>query len=321
MKILVTGGSGFIGSHLVEKLLILGHEVIVLDNLNTSAITNLNRVNEAKNLTIIKNSILNKRILRKLINSVDYVFHLAAAVGVFNIMNSPLQSLITNITGTENVLRFANESGVPVLLTSSSEIYGKNNSDLLSENSDRIIGPPTVMRWTYSEAKAIDEAMATAYWLEHNLPTRVVRLFNTVGPRQRGDYGMVLPRFIKSALSDEPIIVYGNGMQTRCFTHVFDVVEALMKVAFSEKSLGLAINIGNSNEISIKNLAKLIIDSTGSKSVVEFIPYEDIYGSSFEDMARRVPDTTLINKLFGWEPKIDLETTIKDLADEYLNGF
>ncbi len=316
----MTGGSGFIGSHLVEKLLILGHEVIVLDNLNTGVITNLNRVKDAKNLIIIKNSILNKRILRKLINRVDYVFHLAAAVGVFNIINSPLQSLITNITGTENVLRFANESGVPVLLTSSSEIYGKNNSNLLSENSDRIVGPPTIMRWTYSEAKAIDEAIATAYWLEHNLPTRVVRLFNTVGPRQIGDYGMVLPRFMKSALSNEPIIIYGNGMQTRCFTHVCDVVEAIMKVAFSEKSLGLAINIGNSKEISIKNLAKLIIDITESKSSIEFIPYEEIYGSSFEDMTRRVPDTTLINKLFDWEPKIDLETTIKDLANEYLNA-
>lgn len=320
MKILVTGGSGFIGSHLVEKLLILGHEVIVLDNLYTGAITNLSRVKDAKNLTIIKNSILNKRILRKLIKKVDYVFHLAAAVGVFNIMNSPLQSLITNITGTENILRFANENAVPVLLTSSSEIYGKNNSSLLSEKSDRIIGPPTIMRWTYSEAKAIDEAIATAYWLEHSLPTRVVRLFNTVGPRQIGDYGMVLPRFIKSALSNEPIIIYGNGMQTRCFTHVYDVVEAIIKVAFSEKSLGLAINIGNSKEISIKNLAKLIIDTTGSKSSIEFIPYEEIYGSSFEDMTRRVPDTTLINKLFGWEPKIDLKITIKDLADEYLNA-
>jgi UDP-glucose 4-epimerase len=244
------------------------------------------------------------------------VFHLAAAVGVFNIVNNPLVSLLTNIRGTENVLEAAHLTKTPVFLTSSSEVYGKNISDSLKEEDDRILGSPVTLRWSYSEAKAIDESLAYAYFIEKKLETRIVRFFNTVGPRQLGAYGMVVPRFVKSALTNEPITIYGDGNQTRCFAHVYDVIEAVIAIAFAENTIGKVVNIGNDFEISINNLALKIIEQTNSESEIVHIPYEEAYGDGFEDMERRVPSIELINELVGWKPQRDLSTMINDIAAE-----
>jgi UDP-glucose 4-epimerase len=246
----------------------------------------------------------------------DYIFHLAAAVGVFNIVNHPLASLLTNIRGTENVLEAAHSTKTPVFLTSSSEVYGKNFSDSLKESDDRILGSPTTLRWSYSEAKAIDESLAYAYFIEKQLETRIVRFFNTVGPRQLGAYGMVVPRFVKSAISNEPITIYGDGRQTRCFAHVYDVVDAVIALAFSKNTVGKVINIGNDFEISINDLAQKIITETGSKSEIKYLSYDEAYGDGFEDMERRVPNLELINQLVGWKPKRDLSTMIRDISLE-----
>ena len=262
MRILVTGGAGFIGSHLCERLINDGHIVTAVDDFSTGRVTNLNNLVGVENFTLVEGSILDTKILNPLINLSDYVFHLAAAVGVFNIVNNPLASLLTNIRGTENVLEAAHFSMTPVFVTSSSEVYGKNISDSLKEGDDRILGSPVTLRWSYSEAKAIDESLAYAYFVEKHLETRMVRFFNTVGPRQLGAYGMVFPRFVKAALANQPITIYGNGNQTRCFAHVYDVVDAVIAIAFSNNTTGKVINIGNNFEISINNLAKKIIDET-----------------------------------------------------------
>ena len=313
---LVTGGAGFIGSHLSEELISLGHSVTVLDSLSTGQFSNLKKVSKNSNFRFVEDSILNSRVLSELVNEVDYVFHLAAAVGVFNIVNKPLESLLTNIRGTENVLEAAHKASIPVFLTSSSEVYGKNISNSLKESDDRILGSPITLRWSYSEAKAIDESLAYAYFVEKQLETRIVRFFNTVGPRQLGAYGMVVPRFIKSALSNEPLTVYGNGNQTRCFAHVYDVIDAVLAIAFSERTIGKVINIGNNYEISIKNLARKIIDETKSKSEIVYVPYDEAYGENFEDMERRVPNIELINEMVGWVPKRNLSQMIDDIVRE-----
>lgn len=315
MRILVTGGSGFIGSHLCEALLKIGHQVTALDNLSTGQRKNIEQALKNPNFQLIDGSVLDQNLLETHINSSDYIFHLAAAVGVFNIVQRPLDSLLTNIRGTENVLELANKFKVPVLVTSSSEVYGKNTSDSLSETDDRIIGSPTILRWSYSEAKAIDESLAMAYYVEHKLPTRIVRFFNTVGPRQVGNYGMVVPRFINQALTNQPVTIYGDGKQTRCFAHIYDVVEALMKVAFSDRTIGQVVNIGNNKEISILDLAHKIIELTGSNSQIQFMNYEEAYGDNFEDMERRVPNIQLIKELTGWQPTKGLDQIISDVAD------
>lgn len=316
MRILVTGGAGFIGSHLCERLLIEGHQVIVLDLASTGRLSNLNGIINSGRLKVIEGSILDTKILNPLVRDSDYVFHLAAAVGVFNIVDNPLASLLTNIRGTENVLEAAHSSNIPCFLTSSSEIYGKNVSDSLKEGDDRILGSPTTLRWSYSEAKAIDESLAYAYYVEKQLETRIVRFFNTVGPRQLGAYGMVVPRFVKAALANEPITIYGDGNQTRCFAHVYDVIDAVMAVAFASNTIGKVINIGNNVEISINSLAKKIVEETGSTSEIVYVPYEQAYGDGFEDMERRVPNIDLINQLVGWKPKRDLTTIISDISAE-----
>ena len=318
MHILVTGGAGFIGSHLCERLVSDGHEVTAIDNLSTGSASNLQNLANSKSFTIVEGSILNSTILNPLIKDADYVFHLAAAVGVFNIVNNPLASLLTNIRGTENVLEAAYETKVPVFLTSSSEVYGKNISDSLKESDDRILGSPVTLRWSYSEAKAIDESLAYAYFIEKQLETRIVRFFNTVGPRQLGAYGMVVPRFVKAALSNEPITIYGDGNQTRCFAHVYDVVDAVIAIAFSANTIGKIINIGNNFEISINDLAKKIIDETGSMSEIVYVPYVEAYGDGFEDMERRVPNINLIHQLVGWVPTRNLVEIIKDISTEML---
>jgi len=316
MKILVTGGAGFIGSHLCERLIKDGHNVVALDSSSTGRVSNLQEIINSPSFQFIDGSILDTSLLNSIMVEVDYVFHLAAAVGVFNIVQNPLASLLTNIRGTENVLEAAESLKIPVFLTSSSEVYGKNISDSLRESDDRILGSPTTLRWSYSEAKAIDESLAYAYHVEKGLTTRIIRFFNTVGPRQLGAYGMVVPRFVKAALNHEPITIYGDGKQTRCFAHVYDAIDAVMAIAFAKNTIGKVINIGNNYEISIKDLAAKIIDQTDSKSEIIYVPYEEAYGEGFEDMERRVPNLELIKELVGWSPKRNLSTIIGDISAE-----
>ena len=316
MRILVTGGAGFIGSHLCERLVNDGHTVTALDDFSTGQASNLAKLEGVAQFTLVQSSVLDTVVLARLINNSDYVFHLAAAVGVFNIVNNPLASLLTNIRGTENVLEAAFTSNTPVFLTSSSEVYGKNISNSLKEGDDRVLGSPITLRWSYSEAKAIDESLAYAYFIEKQLDTRIVRFFNTVGPRQLGSYGMVVPRFVKSALANEPITIYGDGNQTRCFAHVYDVIDAVVAIAFADITVGRVINIGNNFEISIKDLAQKVISETNSKSEIVYISYKEAYGDGFEDMERRVPNIDLIHDLVGWKPKRDLTTVISDISNE-----
>ena len=311
MKFLITGGAGFIGSHLSEELLARGDQVVILDNLTTGK--NMNNAN----LELRVGSILNEELVESAVLACDQVIHLAAAVGVFNIINNPLQSLMTNITGTEIVLRLSSKFKRPVFLASSSEVYGKNTTIPLAENSDRILGSPLVSRWSYSEAKAIDESMAYFYHQEKNLDIKMARFFNTVGPRQVGNYGMVMPRFIESAIKGQSIQIYGDGNQTRCFAHVKDVVRAILLIIDSSESTGEIFNIGNDKQISILSLAKQILEITESKSDLIFVPYEKAYGVGFEDMERRVPDISKIKNILGWSPEIGLDQTIRDIADFY----
>ena len=314
MRILITGGAGFIGSHLTDRLAADGHKITVLDNLATGRKENLSAHLGGNSVNFIEGSILDLPLLDGLIKETEYVFHLAAAVGVFNIVNHPLDSLMTNIRGTENVLESAHKYSKPVFVTSSSEVYGKNVSDSLKESDDRVLGAPVTLRWSYSEAKAIDESLAYAYWVEKKLETRIVRFFNTVGPRQLGAYGMVVPRFVQFALNNEPITIYGNGEQTRCFGHVLDAVDAVVRIAFADNTIGKVINIGNDYEISINDLAKKVIEQTKSKSEIVYVPYEEAYGDGFEDMERRVPNIELIKSLVGWEPTRDLSSMITDIT-------
>jgi UDP-glucose 4-epimerase len=315
MRVLITGGAGFIGSHLTDRLISDGHDVTVLDNLETGRIENLAEASTSGRLTFLEGSVLDVEIVEKLAAETDFIYHLAAAVGVFNILERPLASLMTNLRGTEIVLDAALKYSRPILVASSSEVYGKNTSDSLHEDDNRILGSPLMIRWSYSQAKAIDETLAYAYWEERKLPTRIVRFFNTVGPRQLGAYGMVVPRFVAAALDNEEITIYGDGNQTRCFGHVADIIDALISVANSEKTIGTVVNIGNDEEISIIDLAKKIIDMTESKSKIVYLSYADAYKSGFEDMERRVPNIQRIKKLTGWAPTRNLETIIRDVAD------
>jgi len=318
MRILVTGGAGFIGSHLSERLLEEQHEVIALDNLSTSNFENLKKLGQSSGFKFINGSVLDFDLLKELAKDCDYIFHLAAAVGVFNIVNNPLQSLLINIRGTENVLESAHAFGVPVFLTSSSEVYGKNTADSLAEGDDRILGSPTTLRWAYSEAKAIDESLAYAYFYEKKLQTRIVRFFNTVGPRQLGAYGMVVPRFIGAAIKNEPILIYGDGNQTRCFTHILDAIDAVIRIAFSPNTVGKVVNIGNNTEISILELAKKVISETNSKSEIIYLDYDKAYGPGYEDMRRRVPNINLAKELVGWSPNRNLSDIIRDISRSML---
>lgn len=312
MKYLITGGAGFIGSHLVEKLILRGDEVIVFDNLSTGSAINLSGMKDK--LVFHEGNILDKLFIDKLVSESDYVVHLAAALGVLNIVNKPLESLRTNLQGSEVVLEACDKYRKPVLFASTSEIYGKNDKVPLNEEDDRIIGHPLKSRWSYSEAKAVDESLAYFYYLENKLPIRIVRLFNTVGPRQIGHYGMVVPRFVSAALKNEPLPVYGSGDQIRCFCHVDDAVRALLLVMDSDKAVGEVFNVGNNQQISIMQLAKKVIELTGSSSAIEKIAYEKAYPKGFEDMQRRVPDISKIKQVLGWTPEINLDQIIKDIA-------
>jgi UDP-glucose 4-epimerase len=315
MRLLVTGGAGFIGSHLTDRLINAGHSVDVLDNLETGSRENLAPASTSSNLNFIEGSILDSDLVDQLVAQADYVYHLAAAVGVFNILERPLASLMTNLRGTENVLDSALKHSRPTLIASSSEVYGKNISDSLGEDDSRILGSPLMLRWSYSQAKALDETLAYAYWRDKGLPTRIVRFFNTVGPRQLGAYGMVVPRFVAAALANEDITIYGDGKQTRCFGHVADIIDALIAVSNSDRTVGTVVNIGNSEEISIYDLAQRIIQSTNSKSTIVYVAYEDAYKPGFEDMERRVPNIERIKELTGWVPTRNLDTIIRDMVD------
>jgi len=315
MKYLITGGAGFIGSHLSDALIARGDEVLVLDNLSTGNKSNIEQLLANPNFTLIEGSILDTNLVNESVESVDHVLHLAAAVGVFNIIDKPLESLTTNIRGTENILEAAHKNNKQVLIASSSEIYGKNSSGPLHEESDRIVGSPLMSRWSYSEAKAIDESMAQFYHLEKGLKTRIIRLFNTVGPRQVGHYGMVVPRFIQAALNNEPLTVYGSGEQSRCFCHVHDAVRGILAVIDSDKTIGEAFNIGNDHEITIEELANQVIKGTGSQSTITKTPYESAYNFGFEDMQRRIPDISRIKLTLGWTPELPLDKIIADVAN------
>ena len=312
MRYLITGGAGFIGSHLAESLISRGDQVVVFDNLSTGSTNNL--ISISQKIKFEQGNILDKAVADRLVAESDYVVHLAAALGVFNIVNKPLESLKTNLQGSEVVLEACDKYRKPVLIASTSEIYGKNDKVPLNEEDDRIIGHPLKSRWSYSEAKAVDESLAYFYYLDSKLPIRIVRFFNTVGPRQVGHYGMVVPRFVSAALKSEPLSVYGSGDQIRCFCHVMDAVKALLLVMDSDKAVGQVFNIGNNSQISIMELAKKVIEITASKSTIEKIAYEKAYPEGFEDMQRRVPDISKIKQVLGWAPEINLEQIIKDIA-------
>jgi len=315
MKYLVTGGAGFIGSHLCDALLRRGDSVVVLDNFSTGNKQNIEHLLSNDSFEVIEGSILDTELVDKAVQSVDHVIHLAAAVGVFTIVDKPLESLTTNLRGTENILEASYKHQKEVLIASSSEIYGKNVGGPLNEESDRIVGSPLKSRWSYSEAKAIDESMAYFYYQEKKLAVRIVRFFNTVGPRQVGHYGMVVPRFVSAALRNEPLTVYGTGSQSRCFCHVYDAVAGLLAVIDSNATLGEVFNIGNDEEITIEDLAHEIIELTRSKSTIEKVLYEKAYAPGFEDMQRRIPDITKIKRTVGWSPKRDLSIIISDIAE------
>jgi len=314
---LITGGAGFIGSHLVDELLTRDYDVHVIDALTTSAGNNLSHLDGDPRLKVTIDTVLNEDVVDRAVADADVVFHLAAAVGVKWVLERPLQSLETNLRGTDIVLRAADRHKRPVLVASTSEVYGKNDSGPLSEDDDRILGSSRFSRWFYATAKAADEALASAYWLEHRLPTISVRFFNTIGPRQTGRYGMVVPNFIGQALRGEPITVYGDGKQTRCFTYVGDVVKCVIALTETDNAWGDVYNVGRADEISIENLAQRIIELTGSRSEICYVPYEQAYSKGFEDMRRRVPDVTKLRQTIGYTPDTPLDDVLNRIIAAY----
>ena len=315
MRVFITGGAGFIGSHLCDALVAEGNEVTILDNLSTGSKKNIAHL-EGK-IKVFQGDIRDQKLVESLVEESDLVLHMAAALGVDNILENPIESISTNFYGSEVVLNTAAKYDKRIVIASTSEIYGKNPKQPLSETDDRVIGSPQKLRWTYSDAKALEEATAHALFLTKNLKVTTVRLFNTVGPRQTGKYGMVIPRFINAALENKPIKIFGNGLQSRVFCHVTDSVRAILALASDKKMIGEVFNIGGLGEISILNLAKLIIERIGSKSDIVFISYDDAYAVGYEDMARRVPDITKLTSFIGWVPKLDIKTIIDDTIKSY----
>jgi len=315
MKVLITGGAGFIGSHLAERLLARGDEVHLLDDLSTGSIENIVLIKSHPNLTYHIDTIRNYRLTAELVDMCDVVYHLAAAVGVRLIVESPVSTIETNIRGTDIVLSLAAKKRKRVVITSTSEVYGKRNRVPFSEDDDLVMGPTNKGRWSYACSKAIDEFLAIAYWKEKRVPTVIVRLFNTVGPRQTGRYGMVIPNFVQQALTGQDITVYGDGSQTRCFTHVSDVIEALIAVAEHPQAVGEVYNIGSDHEISMLELAERIKSLTESASNIVFVPYDEAYEEGFEDMMRRVPDIAKIRALIGYNPKVGLDAMLASIID------
>jgi UDP-glucose 4-epimerase len=319
VKALITGGAGFIGSHLAERLLADGHEVSILDNLSTGSIDNIAHLKGRAGFSYAIDSITNESLLAELIDGGDVVFHLAAAVGVKLIVEQPVHTIETNVHGTEVVLKHANKKKKLVFIASTSEVYGKSANVPFQEAADLVLGPSAKHRWAYACSKLIDEFLALAYWKERKLPVIIARLFNTVGPRQTGQYGMVLPTFVRQALAGQPMTVFGDGTQSRSFTYVGDVVDALLKLAQEPRAIGEVFNVGNTGEVSIRDLAERVRSMTGSTSPIQFVPYDQAYEAGFEDMPRRVPDISKIKALIGYEPKLELdeiiETVIRHMRD------
>jgi UDP-glucose 4-epimerase len=312
MRVLITGGAGFIGSHLADHYVNAGYEVTVLDNFSTGSKTNISHL-EGK-ITVVDGDIRNSELVNQLTQETDLVLHMAAALGVNTILESPLESMSTNITGSEVVLNAAAQHKKRIIIASTSEIYGKNPKQPLSETDDRVVGAPQKIRWTYSDAKAIEEAMAFALHQEKKLPVTTVRLFNTVGPRQTGRYGMVVPRFVQAALKNEPLTIYGDGTQSRVFCHVDDAVAAIAKMAATDATIGDVYNVGGTGEVTIKQLAEQVLAITGSESAITYTPYSDAYPTGFEDIQRRVPDISKVKSAIGWAPTKDLKQIISDIA-------
>jgi UDP-glucose 4-epimerase len=318
MRALITGGAGFIGSHLAELLLNHGHEVAILDDLSTGRIENIQHLARCPGFSATIDSVMNEAVLGPLVDRADTVFHLAAAVGVRLVVEAPIHTIETNVHGTESVLRHANRGGKRVLVASTSEVYGKSNAIPFREDADLVVGPPNKTRWGYATSKLLDEFLALGYWKEKQLPVTVVRLFNTVGPRQSTRYGMVLPNFVRRALNDEPILVHGDGTQTRSFTWVGDVVGAMLGLIEQPKTAGEVFNVGNGAETSIRDLAWRVKEITGSRSPVQFVAYNQVFDDSFEDMPRRVPDIGKIGRFIGYRPTVHLDEIIEHVVDFWM---
>ena len=316
MKILITGGAGFIGSHLAERHLDLGDEVYIIDDLSTGSIANIQHLKIHPQFTYHIDSVTNTHLMAELVDLCDVIYHLAAAVGVRLIMDSPVRTIETNIRCTEIVLELAETKRKRVLITSTSEVYGKREQVPFREDDDMVWGPTNKSRWSYACSKAIDEFLAIAYWKERKVPTVIARLFNTVGPRQIGQYGMVIPNFVTQALTGADITVFGDGSQSRCFTHVNDAVNALVGIAAHPEANGEVYNVGGTHEVTILELAERIKQMTGSHSPIVFIPYSTAYEAGFEDMVRRVPDITKVNKLIGYEPTVSLQAGLESIIED-----
>lgn len=319
MKLLITGGAGFIGSHLAERLIEMGHLVTALDDLSTGTSSNIAQLEKNPSFEFIKGSMLDEKLIESMLSRVDGCIHLGAALGVQRILEKPYQSLVANIHGSEIAIKAAAEQGKRFFLASTSELYGKNPKQPLTEESDRVLGSPQLIRWAYSEAKALDESLAQMFMASHGLKFVTGRFFNTVGPRQSGAYGMVLPRFVASATKNEPLVVYGDGSQSRVFCHVSDAINGVLKIFFDDKALGHAFNIGGEEEISIKELAMRVISVTNSSSSIEYLPYSKAYPEGFEETMRRVPDTSKLRKMTGWKPEFSLDGIISDI-EKYLRA-
>ncbi|HEY8461042.1 MAG TPA: GDP-mannose 4,6-dehydratase [Blastocatellia bacterium] len=315
MKVLITGGAGFIGSHLAEEHLKRGDEVYIVDDLSTGSMENIRRIKGQRNFHYYLDSVTSHHLMAELVDLCDAIYHLAASVGVRLIVESPVKTIETNVRGTEVVLQHAAKKRKPVLITSTSEVYGKRDRVPFSEDDDLVMGATNKGRWSYACSKAIDEFLAVAYWKEKKVPTVIARLFNTVGPRQTGRYGMVIPNFVRQALKGEDITVYGDGSQSRCFAHVSDVVGALIRLLESQKAVGEIFNIGNDKEIKILDLAEKVKLLTGSDSKIVFVPYEQAYEEGFEDMLRRVPDLSKIHKLIDYQPILDLDQILESVIE------
>lgn len=314
MKILITGGAGFVGSHLADKLIAQGHEITVIDNLSTGKYANVEHLEGDPKFRLVIDTVLNEKLLEELIRETDQVYHMASAVGVRLIMEQPVKTIETIFHGTDVILKFCSRYRKKVLIPSTSEVYGKGASVPFREEDDLLTGATDKHRWAYACAKTLDEFLALAHWKETRLPVVVVRLFNTVGPRQTGQYGMVVPRFVNAALKNEPIDIHGDGMQSRCFGHVLDVVDGLVKTMDSTACLGQVINLGNDEEVTITQLAERAVNLTGSSSTLRYVPYEEAYGEGFEDMRRRVPSLEKARKLIGYKPTRTLDDIINDVA-------
>jgi UDP-glucose 4-epimerase len=314
MRILITGGAGFIGSHLSDYLLGLGHDVTVIDDLSTGSVDNIREAKESHHFQYFIDTIFNKPLLAELIDDAEIVFHLAAAVGVLNIVESPVRTIETNVGGSELVLELAAKKKKRVLIASTSEVYGKSTKFPFSEEDDLVLGPTTKGRWSYACSKAIDEFLALAYHRERKLPVTIVRLFNTVGPRQTGRYGMVLPTFVKQALCGEPLTVFGNGEQSRCFTHVGDIVKGLVQCVSCNATVGQVFNLGNTEEVTMNALAEKVIKATESASTIKYLSYDEAYGAGFEDMQRRVPDISKARQWFGYAPTQSLDDIVESVV-------